>query len=127
MLESFSHLNMHLKKRDQTEFLKSLLNLIENDSSFNSNMSDYSGKRRFNRSPLNNYNTENILDLNHVLSKAYFSPVISENLSIFDEKLKLLVIGENSVGKSLFISNFLKIMNGEKTSSINNSLDHTES
>lgn len=69
----------------------------------------------------------NINFLNHPLSKEEFGlDAISQNLHLYEEKLKFLVIGDESVGKSFFIYNFFKVMNGERLRRSSQELYHTE-
>jgi len=42
-----------------------------------------------------------------------YMDAISQNLSFSDEKLRLLVLGDKNVGKTHFISNYMKVLNGE--------------
>ena len=119
LLISFSDLNLNLKKGNHTEFFKSLVQLIENDNSFRSIISKYIKKSKKGSTSLLDQKNKNQFEyINNASNKQAFYDAISQNLSIFDEKLKLLVIGDESAGKTHFIANFIKFLNGEKFTSI---------
>jgi hypothetical protein len=61
-----------------------------------------------------------------LLKEEFVLDAISQNLHLFEEKVKLLVIGDESVGKSYFISNFFKVMNGERLKRSSLQMNHTE-
>jgi hypothetical protein len=128
LLETFSRLNKHLKNGKNQEFYDLLMEMIY-ESSMLLISNSVNDKTSSLLSNLTNHSTDNFngkfLNLPK-LNEEIVLDVISQNLQLFEEKLKFLVIGDESVGKSLFISNFFKVLNGERLKRSGLQINHTE-
>jgi len=121
------HLNKLLKNGSKHEFCDLLMKIIHENSYLLPSNESIKSTSILNNSFNQLTDIANRKFLNQPLSKEEFGlDSISQNLYMFEEKLKFLVIGDESVGKSFFINNFFKVMNGERLRRSAQQLNHTE-
>jgi len=127
LLETFSRLNQYLKNGNKHEFCDLLMEIIYENSNLLSNSVNNNASSLLNSTSKHYSEDVNGKFLNQPLPKEEFVlDAISQNLHLFEEKLKFLVIGDESVGKSYFIFNFFKVMNGERLKKGGLQINHTE-
>jgi hypothetical protein len=106
LLQTHSDLNKHMKNGDKSGFLNLLSNTFrvktENSHTFLRN------KILRNSNPF----LENLID--SCSDEENCINFVTENFELYNHKLKCLVVGDSGVGKSQLITNFIKILNGER-------------
>jgi len=105
------NLNLSYKERDSNEFINSLTHLSK-DSNFgflpkSSRMAD--SIRPFSLTSIDNFSFEkwSNVSTNDCGKNLIMESFLLQNLEIYDEVLKIMVLGDNSTGKSLLISTLL--------------------
>ena len=126
LMNNLQNLNLFYKERDPHEFLNSLTDLSKHSNlnlmemSFTKDNFKYRRPFTFNSIDNFNFDFDLINNSNKNNQKCYYSNVstndtndrniesiIMQNLEIYDEVIKVMVIGDKCVGKSLLISKLL--------------------
>ena len=132
LLFSFEKINISYKNKDRNEFFNELSNLDNDNLSTFTNSSNnrfiHSNKEdkrslsfdiiennRYDQALIskintasNNYNSNINIEANCSTNADSLYSLISQNLEISQSTLKLMVIGDNHVGKTLFINKIIK-------------------
>jgi hypothetical protein len=114
LMNSINNISQSIRNRDRRSFLEGVSNIYLSQRAFNLNQTQSSPisnkiSRSFSSDSMNIIDFENIYPstmphTNDILINVILNdPILSQNIKLTDEVIKIIVLGEESIGKTLFI------------------------